>query len=502
MENILVLNAEPGEVRVALLENGTPVEFHLERRTERGVVGNIYRGKVVRVLPGMQAAFVDIGLSRTAFLYVDDALPQSSHPPRSDETTSEGGTGFRHPPAAAIEDVLSQGQDVVVQVRKEPIGTKGARLTRDVTLPGRHVVFMPFGAHIGVSQRIAGPAERERLRLALAEDVAAQGGGFVVRTAAEGVAASALQREAQVLRQWWEGIEKEGARGTTPRLLFEDLDLVLRTTRDLFTEDIGRAVIDDPEAFDRVRSFVQSFAPHVAQRLELYQGTTPIFDHFGIEVELERALERKVWLKSGGTIIIDQAEALTTIDVNSGRFVGKTTLEETSTRLNLEAVREIAYQLRLRNIGGIVIIDFIDMTDPQNRDKVLEAMRAALNRDKAKTTVVRFSEIGLLEMTRKRVRESLSEVLTDTCSYCKGLGVVKSEATVAFEVLRAVRRTLGRDPRPRILINLEPGVADYLYACQNERIEELEKSFNTTVIPVAREGFHRERYEIVKVTSD
>jgi ribonuclease G len=514
MGDSLVINSTPSEIRVALLENGTPVEVYIERNAERGVVGNIYRGRVVRVLPGMQAAFVEIGLERTAFLYVNDALPrplQDPHEDHHDEVPAPGGEapampgggrrGYRTAPTVNIAEVVSQGQDIVVQVQKEPMGTKGARITRHVTLPGRFLVYLPFSAHIGVSHRIEANEERERLKALLAP-LAPEDCGFIVRTAAEGVDDETLLREAQLLTQMWTGICKDSAVGPSPRLLFADLDLVLRATRELFTESVERVIVDTPEDFARVRRFIEATSPGLEQRVQQYPGSQGIFDHYGIEVEIERALERRVWLKSGGYIVIDQAEALTVVDVNSGRFVGKSNLEDTITQINLEAVKEVAYQLRLRNIGGIVIIDFIDMAQGQNRDKVLSSLAEALSRDKAKTTIVRMSEIGLVEMTRKRVRESLGHMLTEACPYCQGRGFVKSEPTVANEILRAITRSLTQAPAPTILVNMQPDVASHLYASEGAEITQIEERFDTSIIPVAREGYHREHYEIVNTAQE
>jgi ribonuclease G len=517
MGDSLVINSTPSEIRVALLENGTPVEVYIERNAERGVVGNIYRGRVVRVLPGMQAAFVDIGLERTAFLYVNDALPRPLHEPHEESHDDEPGPpdpeggapsslgggrrGFRTAPTVNISDVVSQGQDIVVQVQKEPMGTKGARITRHVTLPGRFLVYMPFSEHLGVSHRIEASEERERLKALLAP-VTPEGCGFIVRTAAEGIDDETLQREAQLLVQMWDSICKDATSGPSPRPLFADLDLVLRATRELFTDSVERIIVDTPEDFERVRRFIATTSPGLEHRVQRHPGGQGIFDHYGIDVEIERALERRVWLKSGGYIVIDQAEALTVIDVNSGRFVGKSSLEDTITQINLEAVKEVAYQLRLRNIGGIVIIDFIDMAQASNRDKVLGSLAEALSRDKAKTTIVRMSEIGLVEMTRKRVRESLGHMLTEACPYCQGRGFVKSEPTVANEILRAITRSLSQAPAPTILVNMQPDVANYLYANEGLRITQIEQDFDTSIIPVAREGYHREHYEIVNTAQE
>jgi ribonuclease G len=499
----LVINSSPSEVRVALLEGGVPVEVYIEHPRDRSVVGNIYRGRVVRVLPGMQAAFVDIGLERTGFLYVNDAVLSPStaplveeSPPNDPEAAEQVKRPTRLPPAANIADVLQERQSVLIQVQKEAIGTKGPRITRHLSIPGRHLVFMPFEAHLGVSLRITDPSERERLKNILLP-VTPAGGGFIVRTAAEHVDSEKLQREAQMLIQIWTDLEQRAGKSGGPKLILEDLDLVLRATRDLFTEEIEKVIVDTQETYERVRDFVRSFAPAHEARVQFYSGTAPIFDHYGIEVEIQRALDRRVWLKSGGHIVIDQAEALTVIDVNSGKFVGKTNLEATITQINLEAVKEIAYQLRLRNVGGIIIIDFIDMEDPANVQKVHAALEAALLRDKTKTTITRISELGLLEMTRKRVRESLGQLLTESCPYCKNRGTVKNARTVANEILRAAARTLAQNRAPTLLINMHTEIADYLYENQEVDLATLEKQYQTTLIPVARETHHREQFEII-----
>ncbi len=513
MSNKLIINSSPTEVRIAVLEGRQAVEYIIERRRDLGVVGNIYRGRVVRVLPGMQAAFVDLGLERTGFLYVNDALkraPVGGLISQSDvdqeakaETTETQEKKRRHnrgAPLANIGDILSQGQEILVQVQKDPMGTKGARLTRHVNIPGYSLVFMPFSEHVGVSRRIE-EEERERLRLIMAPLAAEIGGGFIVRTAAEGMGKEDLEREALALRNLWIDVEKRGSVGPVPEIVFEDLDLVLRATRDLFTDELAEIVVDSAKDYERVKKFVSGLAPGEERRVKYYERLEPIFDFYGIEVEIERALERRVWLKSGGYLVIDQAEALTAIDINSGRFVGKSSLEDTITQINLEAVKEIAYQLRLRNLGGIIIVDFIDMSEAANRERVLSALQESIRNDKAKTTVVRMSEIGLVEMTRKRTRDSVGHQLTDVCPYCKGRGYVKNEQTVANEILRTVRRTLARKHSPTILINMDPAVADFLYEEVPVELEEIESLHDTQIIPVAREGFHVEHFEVVTAGS-
>ena len=500
--NSLIINSSPSETRVALLENGQPVEVYIERHQSAGLLGNIYRGRVVRVLPGMQAAFVELGLERTGFLYVNDALPKAqlnkeSEQPAEGRPEGNRGRPNRLEPLANIADVIKEGQEILVQVQKEPIGTKGARLTRHVTIPGRHLVYMPFYEHIGVSHRIEDPDERARLK-AVFEERGAANGGFIVRTAGEGVSSEERSREAKMLEGLWSKIKKDGSSGPCPREIFADLDLAVRAVRDLFNETVDSVEVDRESDFNRIRDFIGAFEPERTTNIHLYGRAEPIFDYFGVEVEIQRALERRVWLKSGGYIVIDQAEALCVIDVNSGRYVGKSNLEDTITQINLEAVKEAAFQLRLRNIGGIIIIDFIDMTKASNREKVHAALEQALARDRAKSSIVRMSEIGLVEMTRKRVRESLGESLTDTCPYCNGRGTIKSEQTVANEILREISRALLREHSPTVLVNMHPGIADYLYANESEELSAIEKTANTSIIPVAREGYHREQFEIVK----
>ncbi len=514
MSEKLVINCGSLSVRVALLQNDVPVELFIERCEAQGVVGNVYRGRVARVLPGMQAAFVELGLARTGFLYVNDAVPRMvNHGHSNNERGDSKAASGREPAPVNIKDVLKQGQEILVQVTKDPLGQKGARLTRHISIPGRHLVLLPNSDHIGVSLRISSEKERERLRSVLDEwragcddcdDI-----GLIARTVSEGVSAAELEREATMLRRLWATIASRAEGGKTPRLVFSDLDVVLRCVRDLLHEDTEGIYIDNEDDAQRVREFVDAYEPAAAGCVEVHRGHTPIFDRFGIEGAIDRALGRKVWLKSGGYIIIDQAEALTVVDVNSGSYVGKSSLEDTVTRTNLEAVREVAYQLRLRNIGGIVIIDFVDMAIEENRDKVQSALHEALAKDRAPTSVVRFSELGLVEMTRKRVRENLRNILTEPCPYCDAVGTVKSVHTMVNEVLRAIDRRLclregsstvvegAGSERPTILINMNSDVADFLFEEHIDEIEMRERAGNVSIIPVSREGFHRELFEIV-----
>ena len=494
-KDALIINVNESETRAALLHDGQPVEVFFERPRERNLVGNIYRGRVSRVLPGMQAAFVDIGLERNGFLYVNDAVLDLESRRSDDEDKAEG----RGAPVADIADVLRAGEEILVQIQKEPLGTKGARLTRHVTLPGRSLVKMPFSEHIGVSQRIETEAERTRLTDLITENDDATS-GYIARTASDGAAEADLVRDIEILEKLWKSIESQGAQGPCPRLIYSDLSLSLRVVRDLFTDDIGSVEVDDLETHREIRQFVGTFMPERVLDVRHYQDGTPIFEKFGVDAEIDRALNRRVWLKSGGYIIIDETEALTVVDVNSGRFVGKRNLEETITQTNLEAARELAYQLRLRNIGGIIIIDFIDMLESSNQEKVLSQLAMYLERDKAKCNIIGMSSIGLVEMTRKRVRESLGGSLSDSCTYCRGEGRIKSLEAVGNQVFRATRRVLSQNQCEGLLLNVHSEVADYIYENQAEAMAALEAAHQTSIIPVAREGYHREQFDIVITT--
>ncbi len=394
-----------------------------------------------------------------------------------------------------IQDLLKEGQEVIVQVAKDPIGTKGARITSHISLPGRHLVFMPTVDHIGISRRIDKDGERRRLR-EIVDRMRPESTGFIVRTVAENVEAPKLEADIRFLIQVWNEIIRTKDKVGAPALLHPDLDLILRATRDLFTADVQKLVIDDRDEHDRILRFVKEQAPHLESQIELYRGDEPIFDAYGIEQELKRASQRKVWLKSGGYIIIDQAEALTAVDVNSGRYVGKKNLEETITKINIEAAKEIVYQLRLRNIGGIIIIDFIDMDKPGNRDKVFKALQDALGRDKAKTNVLKISELGLVEMTRKRVRESVTRMMNEPCGYCEGKGHLKSKVTVAYEIFREIRRDAPSFPEPVLVVNCHTEVARVLQAEERDELRYLMDRFNKTIQVKSQSGYHQEQFDI------
>ncbi|MEZ4475334.1 MAG: Rne/Rng family ribonuclease [bacterium] len=488
MPNALVLNCSPHEVRVALLEDGQVAEIYVERRRDASLVGNIYKGRVIRVLPGMQAAFVDIGLDRAAFLYVGDvAEPKRS----STSTLSEARQDLASRP---IQSLLHEGQELMVQVAKEPISTKGARVTTHVSIAGRHLVFMPTMEHIGVSRRITDEEERRRLRDIL-ETLVPNGGGFVARTAAEGRTPEELQADLEFLRQVWNDVLNRKEALAAPATLYEDLDLALRSVRDLVTPELEKIIVDDAEEHERLKRFMRRFMPRYLDRVHHHATHDAIFDAYGVEIELNRALGRKVWLRSGGYLIIDQTEALTAVDVNTGRFVGRRNLEDTILRTNIEAVNEIVSQLRLRNIGGIIIIDFIDMEQEQNRNRVYTALAEALQRDRAKTNILKISDLGLVEMTRKRVRESLMRSLSEPCYYCEGSGFVKSEVTLAHEIYRELAREAGTMSLPGVRVSVHPRVASTLLEGERSMLEELSARIDKQITVEARPDFHLERFE-------
>jgi ribonuclease G len=676
MSSILLISAAPYETRVALVENGAIAEYYLERKAEKGIVGNIYKGRVVRVLPGMQAAFVDIGLEKAAFLYVGDVIgepslfeeyelseaPEGEHPAHFDEeerpvpaedepdvapepapaapagaetatataaetatasateqkpetvTGSEtatapvavtaaeamaaanaaaaaldaaahiqshvtehdsahihngapeaaaapgaaaidedaelvaeevgeppregergrpegrddrrGGRGRGRrdnrrrdapqekpqgerehhgrtssgPPRrpkqrAQIQDLLKVGDEVIVQIAKEPIGTKGPRITTHVSLPGRHLVFMPTVDHVGISRRIDEDRERRRLR-EIVDAHRPPGTGFIVRTVAENVPTEKLTADIKFLIGLWNDVVRKRDTVRAPALLHPDLDLILRATRDLFSNEVEKLIVDERAEYERICEFLQQNVPDLKAQVVLHDSDTSIFEDYGIEQELARALSRKVWLKSGGYIIFDQAEALTAIDVNSGRYVGKKNLEETITKTNMEAAREIVYQLRLRNIGGIIIIDFIDMDKGSNRDKVYKALQEALGRDRAKTNVLKISELGLVEMTRKRVRESVFRTMHEPCAFCDGRGYNKSKRTIAHQIFREFERSAKSWREDTVLVNCHPAVAEMLQHEERETLRFLMMKYNKTIQIRAQPQNHQEQYDL------
>ncbi|MCO5144407.1 MAG: Rne/Rng family ribonuclease [Oligoflexia bacterium] len=604
MASELVINATLPEIRVALLDDGEISDLSFEYEKNKSIVGNVYKGRIVRVLPGMQAAFVDIGLERAAFLYVGDIVydspeeeqeddfqedsaedmqetsaqeeeseeeTESSDADSTDEDTplemdaaellaeknlgeieeienktiprdepeesvdladeptqeieAEDGTekfvnqsseraphrsrrrdnskyrGKRRPnnrqrrPRLNIQDVVKEGQDIVVQVAKEPMGTKGARLTCHISLPGRHVVLMPTVDHVGVSRKIASSDERKRLR-SIVDQLRPPGMGIIVRTVAAEQTNEQLTNEINYLLNLWSSVKKKAERQKSPFCLYEDLNVILKTVRDYFTDDIYRLVVDSPRVHSYLVEFAEQFAPHLVNRIVKYTGKDPIFDAYGIEVEINRALNRKVWLKSGGYLIIDQTEALTVIDVNTGKFIGKKNLEETIFKTNLEAVKEVAYQLRLRNAGGIIIIDLIDMEKHFHREKVYRALEESLKKDKAKTNILRISELGLIQMTRKRTRESLNHVLCDSCPYCYGKGFTKNLRSVCYDIFRELERVALEGGTVGARVHAHPEVVDTLFQDERDTLDRLEERFSMKVSIKGDSSLHLEDFNV------
>jgi len=518
MTNELIINVTSHATRAALIENGVVTELFIERNRKKGFVGNIYKGRILRVLPGMQAAFVDIGFERAAFLYVSDVYRDDlkeysfflqeaedeeiveDHFQDSSEEEEENFYDYVLPKKLSpqeihIEDVLKEGQELLVQVTKDPLGTKGPRVTMHASLPGRHLVFMPTVNHIGVSRRIEEEKERERLKKII-QKIKPPHSGFIVRTVSKGKWEKDLKADMDYLIKLWEEIQERNEKARAAAPLHQDLDLTHRLIRDIFTSEVNRLVIDSEEEYKKVLAFVETFMPKLRNQVFLYDKEEPIFDAYRVEVQISEALRRKVWLKSGGYIVIDENEALTAIDVNTGKFVGQRNLEDTILKTNLEAVKEIVYQIRLRNIGGIIIIDFIDMEKSDNRENVFHALEEALKADRSQTNILKISELGLVEMTRKRTRESILRTLCETCSYCDGKGYVKSRQTLCYEIFRQIRRECHGLKGQKIVLNLHPDIASLIYSQENEGLETLEEECGKKILIKTRYDFHIEQFEI------
>ncbi|MDZ7748786.1 MAG: ribonuclease G [Halofilum sp. (in: g-proteobacteria)] len=504
MNEEILINVTPQETRVAMVENGVLAEVGIERARRRGLVGNIYKGRVVRVLPGMEAAFVDLGLERTAFLHVSDLAGSSQSAAALRAVEAAGDAPATPAPAAngypPIRELLGEGQELLVQVIKEPLGTKGARLTTHLTIPSRFLVLMPNDPNVGVSAKIEDEAERSRLRSAVEERMDPQRGwGWILRTAAEGASEQALASDMRLLEKIWCAAHERADEVTTGTVVHEDLPLALRTLRDVVGGSVERIRVDSYEAYERMQRFAHDFLPEMAARIEHYPGERPIFEIYGIEEELQRALERKVQLKSGGYLIIDQTEAMTTIDVNTGAFVGHRNLEETIFKTNLEAAQAIARQLRLRNLGGIIIIDFIDMSEPEHRHKVLGALEKALAGDHARTQVCDVSALGLVEMTRKRTRESLEHTLCQACPTCAGRGSIKSPETVCYEIFREILREARQFDARQLMVLASQEVVDMLLDEESTSLAELEAFIGIPTRLQAETLYAPEQFDVVLV---
>jgi ribonuclease G len=509
MASEIVINSNNRETRVALLENNQLAELFIEHKENRGIVGNVYLGKVIRVLPGMQVAFVNIGLEKAGFLYVGDIDTIDLHDieeqeneeyPQGlsdDEIEDEQEKPLRRVDIGIpIQDILKEGQDLMVQVAKNPMGNKGPRLTSYITLPGRHIVYMPTMRQISVSRRIEDEEEKERLKDLIAE-VGRHGEGYIVRTAGEGRTKDDFVADVEFLHRLWENIKDKTERASSPYLLYEDLNLIVRSIRDLFNQDVVGLVVDSKPDYQRCLEFCSAYMPHLNDKMQLYDDKVPIFDHYGIEMEISRATGRKVWLKSGGYIAIDQTEALVAIDVNTGKFVGHIDPEETILMTNLEAVKEIVYQLRLRNIGGIIIVDFIDMAKEISKETVWSALNQSLKADRYRTRILKISEIGLVEMTRKRVRESISQTLCDPCSYCKGRGYIKSPTTICYEIFRNIQRMAGENlDKKKVAVQVHSMVYDLILEEENAFLDEMGTRFNLQIAIEINPKLHQENYAV------
>lgn len=551
MSKQILVNSSPYETRVATLENGEIKQLFIEREEDRNVVGNVYKGLVKRVLPGMQAAFLELGLERTAFLYVDDIvdepfgvdidyvdeeegeeggeqefsedegndaerseLPDSSEPsapvsspsapppergplpPRRAPRVRPDRRNRRERRSAEIQSLLKEGQEILVQVAKAPIGTKGARLTTHISLPGRNLVLMPTVRHLGISRKIDGDRERRRLRDIFTKRIQLRDFGFIIRTVAAGKSFRELRADAEYLINLWSKIQENTRKKKAPSLIHEDLSLALRSVRDLFTDDVDSFIIDNSEDHEAVLDFISQFSPKLKGRVKLFRGPSQLFEHYGIEAEISRALGKKVWLKSGGYLIIDQSDALTAIDVNTGRYVGSKNLEETILKTNLEAVKEISYQLRLRNVGGIIIVDLIDMENPKNKRIVFDALQSALAEDRARTNILKISELGLVEMTRKRTHEDLVRYLTEGCHYCEGRGYHKSQRTIAYEIFREIEKEAIATSLATIVVFANSDVVRCISERERAHLKKLEERFTKKILVKPDTSFHIEQYEV------
>ncbi len=481
----LLINVTPSETRVALIENGVLQEVHVEREARRGLVGNIYLGKVIRVLPGMQAAFVDINLDKAAFLHASDI---NSKLLLSDEGASEQ--------VADIRTLVHEGQYIMVQVVKDPLGTKGARLTTDLTIPSRYLVLMPNASHAGISQRIEDAEERERLK-AIVSPYCDENHGFIVRTAAEGAGELELKHDAEFLRRVWAKVQERKQRKQTKQPIYQDLSLAFRMLRDFVGIALERIRVDSKLTYDELLEFTQEFVPELTPVLEYYPGERPIFDIFDVEAEIQRALHRKIMLKSGGYLIIDQTEAMTTVDINTGAFVGHRNLEETIFNTNIEATQAIARQLRLRNLGGIIIIDFIDMSNTDHQKRVLHSLETALAKDNVKFNIHGFSPLGLVEMTRKRTRESLEHILCAECPTCAGRGYLKTVETVCFEILREIVRVNRAHDADKFIVYAAPAVSESLINDEFHNLAELEVFIGKQIKVQTEPLYNQEQFDVV-----
>lgn len=500
----ILINVRPNLTRVAYLEDNELTDLKLEKRTQPTLVGSVYKGKVLRVLPGMQAAFIDVGLDRSGFLYVGDVLEniQANQLDLADDKQDVGeheldevNKAPNRPYKIPIQDLLKAGEEIMVQVAKDPLGTKGARLTTQISLPGRQIVYMPKVDHIGVSRKIESESEKDRLKK-LADSLKPKG-GMIIRTAGEGIEKDDLKQDLDYLYRVWQEIEKSYSRRKNVGLVYSDVDIELRALRDLLNERVTSIHVDDKRVHKKINTFVGQFLPSYKNKIKLYQDPRPLFDMYDLDLEISRSLERKIWLKSGGYIVFDEAEALVVVDVNTGRFVGKKDLEDTILKTNLEAIKEITHQLRIRNCGGIIILDLIDMESEVNQQKVLDALEDELKKDRAKTTIVTMSELGLVEMTRKRIRPSLVSTLCEPCPYCDGKAYIKRPNTVTNDIFRALeRQATVLAPNHVLVAHCHPKVADWIYEEESETLDAFEAKLNHSVVFKVESAYHIEQFDV------
>jgi ribonuclease G len=490
MASELIINVTFNETRIAFLENGVLVEFFIEKKNDNSMVGNIYKGKVVRIVPGMDAAFVDIGLEKSAFLYVGDIILDRMMYEEYDDSEYPVGLNER------IEGVLEEGQELIVQVSREPIGQKGTRVTSKITLPGRLLVLMPGTEHIGVSRRIEQEDERKKLATMLKEEICPKGYGLIARTASESKTPDELRADLNFLKRIWESIQEKAKTVHAPSILHQDLGIIFRVIRDLHSHNLKKIIVDDVFVYERIGEFLKDYLPEEGCEVVHFTEKDPIFEVFGIEIEIAKLLQKKIWLKSGGYIVLDYTEALTVIDVNTGRYLGRKDLEDTILRTNLEAVKEIAYQIRLRNIGGIIIVDFIDMERKESRETVFQTLMEALKKDRIKTFAYPISELGLVQITRKRTRHNIVNLLTEVCPTCEGSGYIKSRYTVCYEVLRELRTFCRKEGGKRINVYLSPEVASLLYEEEKSSIEFIENTYDTKVNIIANPEFSVDTFQV------
>jgi ribonuclease G len=509
MNKEMIISSNGHETRVAILEDDLVAEIFVERERHRGVVGNVYKGRVSKVLPGMQSSFIDLGLERDGFLYVADVVDTMDEFDKLDSGDEDGNgkdggsRGDRDRPQPKIEDLLKEGQEILVQVVKEPLGTKGARLTSHVTMAGRFLVFMPTVDHVGVSRKIESRDERSRLRGIVREFRETRGftGGVIIRTAAASRPKEDIVTDLEAFHTIWTEIRHKTESQRAPAVVYQEQSLVSKLLRDLLTEEFQAIRIDNRQEHQRVLELVERIMPNLAPKVKLYTKPYPIFDEYGVQAEIDKALKSKVWLKSGGSIVINQTEALVAIDVNTGRYVGKKSsgrLEDTIVKTNLEAVKEIVRQIRLRDLGGIIVLDFIDMEEPGNRQKLFEALETEIRKDRSKTKILQISEFGLIEMTRKRVRQSLERSLTQACPYCGGGGRIKSNTTIALEIWRELMKLRDFHEGQDVIVRVNPIVYGTLHT-GDPIFEEVERSLGIHLVFKPDESLHHEQFDLMRI---